>query len=140
MWFVDRSEPTGAAAPHLRNGIAETEPVAALYRPLAWHTPRGTLQWDQKPPKDMSNRRAHIILPGELLDQIDELVGSRGRSQFIAELARAEVHRHRLLKLLEQKGPGWDLKKHPELKQGAAHWVDSMRREDEKIDTETRSR
>lgn len=88
----------------------------------------------------MSSRRAHIVLPDDLLHQIDELVGSRGRSQFIAELARAEVHRRRLLKLLGQRGPGWKLKNHPELKQGAARWVDSMRREDEKIDAETRSR
>ena len=88
----------------------------------------------------MNSRRAHIVLPDDLLAQIDELVGSRGRSQFIAELARAEVHRRRLLKLLEQHGAGWKLDSHPELKQGAASWVDSMRREDEKIDAETHSR
>ena len=88
----------------------------------------------------MSTRRAHIVLPDDLLDQIDELVGSRGRSQFIAELARAEVHRQRLLKLLGQQGPGWKLENHPELKQGAAGWIDSVRQEDEKIDAETDSR
>jgi metal-responsive CopG/Arc/MetJ family transcriptional regulator len=88
----------------------------------------------------MNSRRAHIVLPDDLLAQIDELVGSRGRSQFIAELARAEVHRRRLLKLLEQQGAGWKLENHPELQQGAASWVDSIRREDEKIDAETHSR
>jgi metal-responsive CopG/Arc/MetJ family transcriptional regulator len=87
----------------------------------------------------MGSRRAHIVLPDDLLDQIDELVGSRGRSQFIAELARAEVHRRRLLRLLEQRGAGWKLENHPELKQGAANWVDSMRQEDEKTDAEKRS-
>jgi hypothetical protein len=88
----------------------------------------------------MSNRRAHIILPDDLLDEIDELVGSRGRNQFITELARAEVHRRRLLRLLEPGGPGWKLEEHPELKPGAAQWVDSIRQEDEQIDSETRSR
>lgn len=88
----------------------------------------------------MSTRRAHIILPADLLGQIDELVGSRGRSQFIAETARAEVHRRRLLQLLERKGPGWKVEKHPELKKGAARWVDLMRQEDEKIDSEKGSR
>jgi hypothetical protein len=88
----------------------------------------------------MSNRRAHILLPDDLLGQIDELVGPRGRSQFIAEVARAEVHRRRLLQLLEQKGPGWDLENHPELQQGAARWVDVLRQEDEIVDSEERSR
>src|SRR5664280_732592 len=42
-----------------------------------------------------------------------------------------EVHRLRLLQFLGEKPPGWDLGKHPELKDGAAHWVESIRRDEE---------
>ncbi|HUI58323.1 MAG TPA: hypothetical protein VLY04_25290 [Bryobacteraceae bacterium] len=88
----------------------------------------------------MSTRRAHIILPEELLRQIDELVGVRGRSQFLVELARREVHRLRLLHFLEEDRAGWNLQEHPELNGGAAAWVDSLRQEDERIDSENLSR
>lgn len=44
----------------------------------------------------------------------------------------------RLLQFLEGSGPGWDLEEHPELNEGAAQWVESLRRDDESIDTETR--
>ena len=88
----------------------------------------------------MSSRRAHVILPDDLLRQIDELVGSRGRSQFLTELARREVHRLRLLQFLAENRPGWNLQEHPELSEGAAAWVDSMRQEDEQIDNQTPAR
>jgi hypothetical protein len=45
-----------------------------------------------------------------------------------------------LLQFLEESGPGWNFEKHPELNEGAAQWVESLRREDESIDTETSSR
>jgi metal-responsive CopG/Arc/MetJ family transcriptional regulator len=88
----------------------------------------------------MAQHRAHIVLPEDLLAQIDELVGFRGRSQFFTELARREIHRLRLLRLLEDEKPGWDLTRHPELNEGTAAWIDSLRREDEKIDSGKRSR
>ncbi|SRR5579871_1247283 len=45
-----------------------------------------------------------------------------------------------LLQFLKESGPGWDLKEHPELNEGAAQWVESLRREDESIDTEASGR
>jgi len=35
-----------------------------------------------------STRRAHVVLPKDLVRQIDKIVGARGRSAFLAELAR----------------------------------------------------
>jgi antitoxin (DNA-binding transcriptional repressor) of toxin-antitoxin stability system len=49
----------------------------------------------------------------------------------------ASWDRLRLLQFLEESGPGWNLEEHPELNEGAAQWVESLRREDESIDTET---
>ena len=85
----------------------------------------------------MSSGSAQIVLPADLLQEIDELVGISARTEFITDLARREVHRLRLLQFLREKPPGWDLEKHPELKDGAAQWVESIRRDDEPTNGET---
>ena len=79
----------------------------------------------------MSSRGARIVLPADLLQEIDELVGIGARTEFITGLARREVQRLRLLRFLGEKPPGWDLERHPELKDGAAQWVESIRRDEE---------
>ena len=79
----------------------------------------------------MSSGSARIVLPADLLQEIDELVGIGARTEFITGLARREVHPLRLLRFLGERPPGWDLEQHPELKDGAAQWVESIRRVDE---------
>jgi hypothetical protein len=76
-------------------------------------------------------RRAHIVLPEDLLREIDALVGPRGRSAFLVETARKEVRRHRLLQFLQSKDPAWKDKDHPELVAGAGNWVRQLRAESE---------
>ncbi|HXE09741.1 MAG TPA: hypothetical protein VN612_17685 [Acidobacteriaceae bacterium] len=76
----------------------------------------------------MGSTRAHIVLPDDLIADIDSLVGARGRSAFLAETARAEVRRRRLLEFLADPEPAWRDEDHPELAKGAAHWVKEMRR------------
>jgi hypothetical protein len=56
---------------------------------------------------------------------------SSRRTDVITEFARREVHRLRLLQFLAENRPGWNLQEHPELSEGAAAWVDSMRQEDD---------
>jgi hypothetical protein len=85
----------------------------------------------------MSSGSAQIVLPADLLQEIDELVGIGARTEFITDLARREVHRLRLLQFLDEKPPGWDLEKHPELKDGAAQWVESIRWDEEPANGET---
>src|ERR1019366_4593929 len=80
---------------------------------------------------------AQIVLPADLLQEIDELVGIGARTEFITGLTRREVHRLRLLRFLGEKSPGWDLEKHLELKDGAAQWVESIRRDEEPTNGET---
>src|SRR5271154_2984008 len=79
----------------------------------------------------MSTRRAHVLLPEDLLREIDALVGPRGRSSFLVETARLEVRRQKLLHFLESKEPAWKNKDHPELVDGAAAWVRKLRKENE---------
>jgi hypothetical protein len=80
----------------------------------------------------MNSKRTHIVIPQQLVAEIDTLVGKRGRSAFLTEAAAKELMRLRQLKALEAAAGSWKDKDHPELKQGAAKWVDKLRRQDEK--------
>lgn len=80
----------------------------------------------------MGNTRTHVVLPDALLKDMDALVGKRGRSAFLAELATREVKRRKLMELLSQPGPIWKSEDHPELKHGAAAWISKMRKADDK--------
>jgi hypothetical protein len=74
-------------------------------------------------------QRAHILIPGDLLREIDALVGPRGRSAFLLETARQEVQRRKLLRFLESDNPAWRTEDHPELGGGAGSWVQRLRQE-----------
>jgi hypothetical protein len=43
-------------------------------------------------------RRTHIVIPAQLVREVDRLVGARGRSQFFADAAAEKVARLRLVK------------------------------------------
>jgi metal-responsive CopG/Arc/MetJ family transcriptional regulator len=73
--------------------------------------------------------RLHITLDEELVDELDELVGPRGRSAFIAESVKESVDRKRRWKLIESAagaisdtGHEWD--------EDPAAWVHAQRRAD----------
>ena len=79
----------------------------------------------------MGSQRAHIVLPQELVQEIDAVVGPRCRSAFLVETARAELRRRRLLEFLHNDAPIWEDQNHPELVGGTAAWVKSLRTEGE---------
>ncbi len=78
--------------------------------------------------------RTHILLPRELVAEIDALVGPRGRSRFIAEAAKERLLRERMLMLLDECFGIWKDGDHPELQgpDGTADWVRRLREEDNK--------
>lgn len=78
----------------------------------------------------MPRKRAHILLPEDLLTDIDALVGPRGRTAFLIEVLRNEVNRRRLLSMLSSPEPMWKDEDHPELADGAEAWVRRMRDQD----------
>jgi hypothetical protein len=80
----------------------------------------------------VGSQRAHIILPQELIEEIDSVVGPRGRSAFLVETARAELRRRRLLAFLRDDQPAWNESDHPELGVGSGAWVKQIRSESEK--------
>lgn len=80
----------------------------------------------------MNTKRTHIVIPRQLVAEIDTVVGKRGRSAFLAQAAEKELMRLRQLKALKAAAGSWKDRDHPELKRGAAQWVDQLRRQDEK--------
>jgi hypothetical protein len=75
--------------------------------------------------------RTHVVLPAELVAQIDELVGARGRSRFIAEAAEQRLQRERQRRALEIGFGAWKDEDHPELNgpDGTVGWVRRLREE-----------
>lgn len=77
--------------------------------------------------------RAHVVVPEDLLKEVDELVGPRRRSDFFAEAAREKLSRLKLRQAAHKLGgsladtpiPGW------ETTESAADWVRRLRRESE---------
>ncbi|MBI3012086.1 MAG: hypothetical protein HYY63_00495 [Elusimicrobia bacterium] len=61
------------------------------------------------------NQRTHIVIPQELVHQIDLLVGKRKRSSFLIEAAFSELKRLRQMKALSAVAGAWKNKYHPEL-------------------------
>lgn len=89
----------------------------------------------------MENLRTHIVLPKALIDEIDLLVGPRGRSAFLVETAKAELRRRKLLVFLKSEEPVWRDEDHPELGDGVASWVRGLRHEsDRRIPGQARRR
>jgi hypothetical protein len=79
----------------------------------------------------MTSKRTHVVLSDQLVKDIDTLVGTRQRSSFISQAVEKELMRLRQLKALEAAAGSWKDKDHPELKHGAAKWVEKLRRQDE---------
>ena len=74
------------------------------------------------------NKRTHVVIPDQLVKDIDRLVGSRQRSTFLTQAAEKELMRLRQLKALDAVAGAWKDKDHPELKQGAVKWVENCAR------------
>ena len=78
------------------------------------------------------SKRTHIVIPEQLAEEIDTLVGRRARSSFLTEAAWKEVRRLRMLKALEKAAGAWKDRDHPELKGGSARYVTKIRKQDER--------
>lgn len=79
----------------------------------------------------MAHKRTHVVLPADLLAEIDALVGRRGRSAFLAEILRPEVQRRKLLAAFREAKGCWKIDEHPELRDGSEAWVERLRAEND---------
>lgn len=80
----------------------------------------------------MKSKRAHILLPQDLIKEIDSIVGPRRRSAFLVETARDAVRRTKLLRFLENDVPAGRDAGEGEPSDSAARWVRQLRRESDK--------
>lgn len=80
--------------------------------------------------------RAHVVMPPELVEEVDEIVGRRERSEFLTKAVADKLRRQRLLAAAEAAMgslkdvdiPGW------ETPESTSEWVRALRREaDERI-------
>jgi Arc/MetJ-type ribon-helix-helix transcriptional regulator len=78
---------------------------------------------------EFMNKRTHVIIPEQLVKEIDRLVGSRRRSSFLTEAAEEKITSLRQLAALDAIKGAWKDSDHPELKQGSAKWVKKLRQE-----------
>jgi metal-responsive CopG/Arc/MetJ family transcriptional regulator len=60
--------------------------------------------------------KAHLIIPQEILAEVDRIAGKRRRSLFIAEATREKLEKERFLRVLDETKGAWTDKNHPELK------------------------
>ncbi len=72
------------------------------------------------------------MLLEELVQDIDRMVGRRGRSGFIVRASLAELKRLRQLAALEKAAGSWSEQDHPELAKGADRWVSQLRKQIDK--------
>ena len=79
----------------------------------------------------MDTRRTHIVIPEQLVAEIDHLVGKRGRSRFLVQAASHELKRQRQLAALKRATGAWKASDHPELARGVRAYVKKLRRQTE---------
>jgi len=74
--------------------------------------------------------RAHVVLPDDLVEEMDRMVGKRGRSRFVAEAVRERLRREKLLKAIQEGSGILDPRRHPEWStpEKVAEWVRALRR------------
>ncbi|MBM4305744.1 MAG: hypothetical protein FJ123_03310 [Deltaproteobacteria bacterium] len=60
--------------------------------------------------------KAYLVIPAEILEEVDKIVGKKRRSLFIAEATREKLEKERFLKILEETHGTWTDQNHPELR------------------------
>ena len=56
--------------------------------------------------------KAHLVIPREILEEVDQIAGKRKRSLFITEATREKLQRERFLRTLEETQGAWSDKNH----------------------------
>jgi len=78
------------------------------------------------------NQRTHIVIPQDLAQEIESLVGKRGRSQFLTSAAWKEVRRLRVLSALKTASGAWQKRLKPAPKKALAQPSPEPAREEAK--------
>lgn len=76
------------------------------------------------------NMRTNLLLPKELVAEVDHFAGLRGRSRYVAEALRAQVRRDRLREVVEQTAGAWVENPLWKTSEDVVDWVRALRAED----------
>ena len=73
--------------------------------------------------------RTHVVLPDDLVEDVDNLVGKRNRSRFIAEVVAERLRRERLIRAIREGAGSLDMSRHPEWEtpEKVAEWIRELR-------------
>ena len=75
--------------------------------------------------------RTHVVLPDDLVEEIDRIAGKRKRSEYIAEAIREKLNYDKLGKALEESAGILDPADYPEWStpEKVSAWVRDLRRQ-----------
>jgi hypothetical protein len=78
--------------------------------------------------------RTHVVLPAELIAEIDAVVGARKRGKFIQEAVEERLLRDRQTKALDMACGAWKDEDHSELcgPGGTEGWIRQLREESDR--------
>ena len=77
------------------------------------------------------NVRTNLLLPKELVDEVDRFAGARGRSRYVAEALRTKLKQDRLKEIVERTAGVWSAEDYPEFatSEMVVEWVRARRAE-----------
>jgi hypothetical protein len=77
------------------------------------------------------NVRTNLLLPKDLVDEVDRFAGPRGRSRYVAEALQAKLRRDRLGELVRRTAGVWSAEDYPEFatSEMVVEWVRARRAE-----------
>ncbi len=77
------------------------------------------------------NVRTNLLLPKDLVAEVDHFAGARGRSRYVAEALRARLRRDRLKEVVESTAGAWSSSAYPEFatSEMVVEWVRARRAE-----------
>lgn len=73
------------------------------------------------------NVRTNLLLPKELVEEVDHFAGDRGRSRYVAQALRAQLRRDHLREAVEQTAGAWKDNPLWATSQDVVDWVKSLR-------------
>lgn len=81
----------------------------------------------------MTKEKVHLTFPPEIIKEIDNLVGRRGRSKFVSEAAKEKLNREKFIRALEECPGAWKIDNHPELSstENVIKFVEKIRKDSE---------
>jgi hypothetical protein len=76
------------------------------------------------------NVRTNLLLPRDLVAQVDHFAGPRGRSRYVAEALERSIRRDRLREIVDQTAGVWADNPLWKTDQDVIDWVRALRAED----------